>query len=167
MILKNWYKFVGYGVFKKGTLVNKTGTTSSPSTLHISFVGTSYQPSMSQVATTKTSCGIVFGTGNTPVTIDDYKLSGEQITGIAATCAVEVASDDDGITATSVCSITNNNSEAITVSECGLMTKSHSGSSNYEDHFVLVERTVLDTPVTIPAGGVGQVTYTIRMNYPT
>ena len=32
---------------------------------------------------------------------------------------------------------------------------------------IWVERTVLETPVTIPAGGVGQVTYTIRMNYPT
>lgn len=29
-----------------------------------------------------------------------------------------------------------------------------------------INRTVFDTPVTIAAGGVGQVTYTIRMNYP-
>lgn len=57
--------------------------------------------------------------------------------------------------------ITNNNETDITIGEVGIVYQTGSSYS------VLFERTVLESPITIPAGGVGQVTYTIRMNYPT
>ena len=59
-----------------------------------------------------------------------------------------------------VLTITNNNATDITIGEVGIV---YQGSNTA----ALLERTVLDSPITIPAGGVSQITYTIRMNYPT
>ena len=43
----------------------------------------------------------------------------------------------------------------------------YTGNSIYTTYPYLIERTVLESPITIPAnGGVGQVTYKIRMDYP-
>ena len=65
--------------------------------------------------------------------------------------------------------LTNTGSEDFTISELGLVTYAYITNTNgycYENNFLL-ERTVLENPITIPAnGGVGQVTYTIRMDYP-
>ena len=65
-----------------------------------------------------------------------------------------------------VYTITNNNAEEITIREVALHVlfyRTTSGSTNG----CVIDRTVLDTPVTIPAGGVGQVEYTITFNLPT
>lgn len=114
--------------------------------------------------------GLVFGSGNEPATIDDYKLSGDVITGCAYSNAINHSMSDDGsegaITATYT--ITNNNDEDITIGEIGLYSEMYwmTKQNTYTCYPVLWERTVLESPITIPAGGVGQVTYTIQMNYP-
>ena len=118
-------------------------------------------PYMGKVQKSYSYGGVILGTGDTAPSIDDYKLSGDLITTISAIGDISVTQDDNGCTFEGIYSVTNSSSEDVTVKEIGLlMTGAYSGR-------FLVERTVLDTPVTIPAGGIGQVTYTIRMNYPT
>ena len=110
--------------------------------------------------------GVVFGDGDTPVSFDDYKLSGNVVDTITGTAAINHAVDDNGITSTGLYTLTNTSDTEITIREVGLFSRvSLSPTGGIKP--VMYERTVLDSPVTIPAGGVGQVTYTIRMNYPT
>ena len=103
--------------------------------------------------------GVVFGDGNTPATAEDYKLAGNIITGFTATANL-ARSIDNGV-AQIVATYTINASSEVTIKEI-VAFASTGGNGTY-----IVDRTVLDTPVTIPADGVGQVVYTITFNYPT
>lgn len=117
--------------------------------------------------------GVFFGSGNEPVSIDDYKLSGNVVSGFTFSYNDESTYAEDG----SYCivrynyTITNNNDSEITIGEVGLFYESTwyvraTSSAPYTHHYYMFERTALETPITIPAGGVGQVEYTIQMNYP-
>ena len=109
--------------------------------------------------------GVIIGSGTTPPTIDDYKLENRiTLSGITSSGSVSTTSDDGGITLISVLTIANNSGQEITIGECGIFTNNGSTGDAY---CALIERTVLESPITIPAGGVGQVTYTIRMNHIT
>ena len=108
--------------------------------------------------------GVIFGTGDTPPTLADYKLAGDAIFNLVATVSKVSAMDANGFSFAVTYSLTNNNSEAVTIKEVGsVLGKSAAGQANK----VLIDRTVLDNPVTIEAGGVGQVVYTIGMSFPT
>lgn len=109
--------------------------------------------------------GAVLGTGTTPPSLDDYRLSGDMITDFNYTSTVSIEEVDGGVEYTAVYTITNAGADEFTIGEIGLFGTTYGSSS--ASYAVLIERTVLDEPVTIPAGGVGQVTYTIRMEYPT
>ena len=127
--------------------------------------------SMSSAPASNTGSGIVFGNGTKEVSFDDYALSGDIFTTFTATSGYTFSHDVDGMTVTTTATLTNTGTSDFTVSEVGLYGwqsayTSQTTSSTTMCRF-MVERTVLDTPVTIPAGGIGQVTYTIRMNYPT
>lgn len=118
--------------------------------------------------------GVIFGTGTTPPAADDYTLSGEIICGLTTSntmVSYTSKSDDEAQVLTSLFTITNTTGEDFTIGEVGLLVNTYCYDSTHPSNFgyrgFLVERTVLDTPVTIPAGGVGQVTYTIRMDYTT
>lgn len=114
--------------------------------------------------------GIVFGSGNAPATIDDYKLSGDPISGITNSYTKESTFAENGSLGdiSIVYTITNNNETDITIGEIGYFTENYVQMANGKMRHVayLWERTALESPITIPAGGVGQVEYTIRMNYP-
>ena len=107
--------------------------------------------------------GVVFGTGNTAPEASDYKLAGEIVSTISHGIVVNYSMDDSGFSVTATYTITNTGSETITIREVGLVA---SGGNNAASK-VLVERTVLDSPVTIEPAGVGQVVYTIKMNFPS
>ena len=104
--------------------------------------------------------GVVFGDGNTPATAEDYKLAGNIIKGFTAIANL-AHSIDNGV-AQVVATYTINASSEVTIKEIVAFAYTGGGNSAY-----IVDRTVLDTPVTIPAGGIGQVVYTITFNYPT
>lgn len=136
------------------------------------YIGT-YMMQLTQLNKLCTSqgedAGVSFGTGNTPPSFDDYALSGDAVTSVSFTLMRQCEVDDNGCTLTCVYTITNTGSEDVTIGEVGIWGRYdyYYSSGNRRAVYPLIERTVLDTPVTIPAGGVGQVTYTIRMNYPT
>lgn len=130
-------------------------------------------PTVYKVRTSYTGYGgVVFGTGTTPPTIDDYCLSGDLVTTLTATATVTLDYDEGGVTVTAVYTLTNTGADTVTIGEVGLIgcvATTNSSSTSYQTESVkcLFERSVLDTPVEIPAGGFGQVTYTIRIDYPT
>ena len=107
--------------------------------------------------------GICVGSGTTPPTYEDYKLESMITSGISGT--VKTTLDDNNDTVWTL-TITNSSSADITIGEVGYFNVGFYGAGNSTDYF-MYERTVLDTPITIAAGGFGQVTYTIRFNYPT
>lgn len=160
MFLLNFYKIIGIASLgnSSGKLVKTNGTEYNVSqTQALNGIGA---VAALNTLITSYSEGAVFGDGDTPPALEDYKLSGNVITGISATVVVNSVYEANGMTTTATYTVTNNKSASVTIREIGVCT--NTSSTNY----VLVERTVLDTPITIEPGGVGQVTYTIRMNYP-
>ena len=119
-------------------------------------------------ATLKTSIDgtcIVFGDGDATPTINDYNLSGNLITGIVS--STSTVRKSNGVEKRFT--VTNNNSNEIIIKEICYFSQAgwRSDLGSTSGVILLLDRTVLDTPVTIPAGGVGQVVYTITLNYPT
>ena len=106
--------------------------------------------------------GVSFGIGTTPANATDYKLENSlpstQIS-VSVPSAVSYSRVDTYEEYSVTFGVTNKTAEAITISEVGLTAAPQSA------YPVLVDRTVLDTPVTIPAGQSKQITYTIRFNY--
>lgn len=109
--------------------------------------------------------GVIFGNGNTPPTVDDYYLSGEQVTNLSYTYnIVKEFTEDNEIRLNCLYTITNNNAQTISISEIGLV-KIHYITNGY--YPIMLERTVLDTPVVIEPSGVGQVRYVITFKLPS
>lgn len=136
----------------KAMSVNTTGGSESPALNHLlnNYSGT--------------SGGVLYGTGDAEVSYDDYKLSGDIITGLSATYKSTVTIEGNTAVISSVGTLTNNNSEAVTISEVGLMGKTQSSASIAYSY--LADRTLLEKPITIEPGGVGQVTYSVRYTIP-
>lgn len=179
MFTKNWYRalalFLGSnnGEFGAKTTYKMASGNSTEYTSRVFGVGfgatgqtSSYTdgfgPSMKFVTTSGN--GVHFGTGTTEPIFDDYKLSGDVISAskFSYSAVLSSESDDEGISYTAEYTISNTDSDSFTIGEIGLFTYATNNIGLF-----MVERTVLDEPVTIPAGGVGRVTYTIRMEYPT
>ncbi len=176
MFLRNWYKAVAsvFGQYSSINFKNYQGTElmlyrSNNYLLKVAYDGSDTScPAMKNVVTNYTSTGgVIFGTGTTPPTLEDYSLSGTLITTITCTSSLTTKADAEGMTLTALYTITNTASTAITIGEIALMCNLYNSSNSTHSYKGLVERTVLDEPVTIEPGGVGQVTYTIEFKYPT
>lgn len=180
MFTKNWYKFISLQIGQGPETVKLTYTTVSGTTvngqynndaLHIACnVDHSYVPSIYKLRTsldTSSYPGVYLGNGTIEPTYDDYWLSGDIISTYTYTATVTSAFDDEGLVVTALYTLTNTGSEAFTVNEIGLVGNSNPSSGKGSKYNALLERTLLESPVTIEPGEVGQITYTIRMNYPT
>ena len=178
MFVSNYYKIMAMN-FSGANLSN--GTTQSGTTSGI-YKTSSYWGDVFDIkntgyglrfelmtSITSSLAGVAFGTGTTPVTFNDYKLSGNYISGLTASISKSSGSDEDGAWKTALYTITNSNDYDVTIGEVGsfIVCCSSTSTQSSSRYSALVERTVLSSPVTIPAGGVGQVTYTLRFNYPT
>lgn len=109
---------------------------------------------------------VYFGTGTTPATLDDYKLESIITSGISISEQSETSSlADNVITKKATYILKNNSSSDITIGEIGIYKYINYGSSSNASFFLL-ERTVLDEPITIPADGTGTVNYTIKIQVP-
>lgn len=114
-------------------------------------------PTLKKVITNEWDKGTAFGDGTAEPTIDDYNLSGNIIKTLTGTANVTTSTDDNGVEITSVFTLTNTGTEPVTISEVGRF----GGFRTF-----LVERVLLETPVTLVPNGIGQVTFTTRFNYP-
>ena len=122
---------------------------------------------------TNSSTGVAFGSGNTAATENDYTVTpigGLSVTSPGSTFTTVYDSENNKFYTYSNFTVTNNNAEAVTIREIGkfnVFYKSTAigtlcGSSNSDKMSVLIDRVVLDDPVTIPAGESGVVRYSVN-----
>lgn len=170
MVTRNWYNFfksyrgarrIEGGITEWNGTKNYAGWYNTSSS---SFANTiTFRDAAVRFATGTGNEGIVLGSGRTPATIDDYKLESMITSGLSASATRSYDEDNDTIY---VLTITNTSNEDITIGEIGCVGIVHIGENNSGTKYVLTERTVLDSPVTIPAGGIGKVEYRIKMIIP-
>ena len=166
MLTKNFYAYIRGSFSENNTAATFTLTDGTASMVQLS---SSYPPFkvMNTWAKSNTSTGVSFGTGTTPPTVSDYflesLLTATQIN-VSVPSLVSFSKYDTHEEYTVTFGITNKTADAIAISEIGLTAMPYSPYSG-NNQYALVDRTVLDTPVTIPAGQSKQITYTIRFNY--
>lgn len=120
---------------------------------------------------TQYTSGLIFGTGNDPVSKNDYKLSGEIVNIASSQIMVNEISNEftnEYKERTFEYTINNNTGAEITIGEVALCCYYSWGSSFTNGTFFnyLLERTPLEKPITIEAGGSGKITYSIKVYYP-
>lgn len=106
--------------------------------------------------------GIAFGTGNVPPSLDDYWLSGDSISTISILARSANTSFGDGsLRISSDLTVKNTSStDTIVINEMGFMAYVYTAKSS--GGYVLVDRTVLDTPLTLAPGEQGVITHTLN-----
>ena len=176
MFTKNWYAMIAYSIgmnqddFKNiiRNMEGNDGNSGSYGTainLLNSNSGCPYIGRINDQSIAYSKSGVIIGSGTTAPTINDYALESRITTPLSSSGTITTTYNDNSVTHTSVFTITNNHTEEITISEIGIFNSSTAKSG--EKYAYLLERTVLETPITISSGGVGQVTYTITINLPT
>lgn len=171
MLTKNFYSFVlGKGL--KTTISKSLTSTEGTVYDHSYYYNNSSDmvfSCMSSFTSSATGSGVMIGTGTTPATAGDYKLEAQITTGVtfSGTTNVSYNIDDDGYSMFTTGGVKNTGTEPIAVSEVGLVCRLYYGTSSSNLCNVLLDRTVLEEPITINPGETKQLTYTIRMNYPT
>lgn len=101
---------------------------------------------------------LMLGTGTTAPTADDYRLESPITTNLSCD---SVSVSRTSLTKTYTATFTNSGSSDITVTEVGFVVYIlylYGPNDENSDHF-LMDRTVLETPITIPAGESRTVTY--------
>lgn len=110
--------------------------------------------------------GVYFGTGTTPATLADYTLEKPITSGLSITNPSKYSFNDNGEgkwTYSASYVLTNTSGAEINIYEIGIITMAGTtGNSTYAP--LLMERTVLTEPITIPAGGAKLVTVTVTQN---
>lgn len=178
MFTRNWYVTVGNfltGAASEVELTDFDGTKGIQGTINTNYgvpqlhKGNKSISGSSEMETilktiTNPGKGVTFGDSDVAPTMDDYTLAGNVFANFTGTASVKAEGSDGLAKITGLYTLTNTGDTAFTIREVALWQPITMGSAITS---ILIERTVLDSPVTIEPGGVGQVTYTIRMNYPT
>ena len=108
------------------------------------------------------SCtGLYFGSTAHPASVNeiDFPDKNDLVYFSGSGTAPVVEFFDDHADIFTALTLTNNNGEAVTISEI------YYAKWWYNSYGYLLDHTVLDAPITIPAGGVKSLTYTIRINF--
>ena len=97
----------------------------------------------------------------------DYKLSGSIVAGLTSTYTKTVSDTDEYSRFTLNFTLTNSNAEEVTIREVGYIGECPFYNNNNRKYaYVLFWRELLESPITIPAGGVGQVSVNLDINLP-
>jgi hypothetical protein len=120
-------------------------------------------------AITSNSMGVVFGSGTTAPTENDIDLETSDTASTGAKIAASVIGASNYIEngkyySTVSYTIKNNTNADITIAEIGMYQPSTSSNDNTKKP-ILIDRTVLDEPVTIPAGETRQIKYTLCVDW--
>lgn len=158
MLNKNYYAIV----------INSTINKYNGAELLTKLDGTTYSPNelgWDKIRFSETLHGdIVFGTGVESPTFNDFKLSGEEITTIKIqNTAYSYSKYPDGVKCVRSMFVQNTGSNTITIGEVGWTTGILRTSNN--SNIVLLDRTILDEPLTLLAGESGQINYSIYFHY--
>lgn len=116
--------------------------------------------------TNANSSGFCVGSGSTAATENDYELASMITSGLSASVVATASLDGGNPTAVYDLTITNTGSEAVTIAEIGfkqnLYTTTTEGGTSFSNRVFLLDRTVLDEPVIIPAGEFAVIRYTLK-----
>lgn len=105
--------------------------------------------------------GMAFGTGTVPPTLEDYWLSGDVITTLQIVACVITSDINNAVQMKNEVTVKNtSNTETVVINEMGIIGKFYYGSSGVA---CLVDRTVLDAPLTLAPGEQGVITYTFNL----
>lgn len=177
MILKNyWEIFAMIMARKKSAPVKITKTDGNEAIIYYNSSNATSNASGlwfgdTAMTTAVDSSGVIFGTGTTPPTAEDFRLSGTVVTGIKSTTNFVGTYDELGGGFTVTYTITNNNADPVTIGEVGVIMRVYHYNSSSDNtnrtSYAMIERSVLDEPIVIPAGSAGQVVFSIRMNKPS
>lgn len=118
-----------------------------------------------------TAVGIHVGTGDTAATENDYTLASLITAGLSGVITLSKGMDaNDCPYVTYNLVLTNSTSADIVVKEIGMFQQESCGASagatsGLSNRVFMVDRTVLDTPVTVPANGNAAIYYTLKTSY--
>ena len=104
-------------------------------------------------AGTDTSSWLIIGTGTGTVSDNDYCLFNQDSN---CTCVSASSSTTSNLTKSYTASFQNNSESDITITETGIVGRCWIYNNYYT---MLLEHTLLETPVIIPAGGTRTITY--------
>lgn len=116
--------------------------------------------------------GVIFGDGTGEVTSKDYKLFGEPVFGFSSSNVTTISEtrydDKNRPQLFREYTLSNTLGKDVTIGEIGLCLSvfHYTGPSSGRYYPVLLDHTALENPITIPAGGVGKITYTITLDSP-
>lgn len=163
MLTKNYYAIWLYtATGTKAKVTNTSGTSTTP-TLDMTYAQNAIALNKADYSSLNY---IVFGDGTEAPTLDDYKLSGNRITNLSVqqtTYTWERLAN--GVKATRSMFVNNSNTDAVTISEIVWYGYCNSQSSIGNGDTVVIDRTLLDSPVTIAAGATAQINYSIFFPY--
>lgn len=157
------------------SLLQVTGVDGVPYFLSQNFNNSCYPNSRSeQFTSSATASGISLGTDDTPATEDDYNLGNTITAGISMAVSSKAATFVNGQPALKyTLTVTNTGAEAVTVREVGTKQNvqcdiypGHITTSPSTTHVVLIDRTVLDAPVTIQPGDAAVIEYSLIASPP-
>ena len=168
MVTKNWYTVLK-AQMARTTILNGLRDTSGITYNAGYGTGSNYVfldtmvPRAGGLNFSRSSTGVVLGSGSTPPTLDDYTLEEMIESGLSGSVTNTAVDENHNVTKTYT--ITNTSDEDITITEIGIHGWAYT-QENRNSVCLLIDRTLLEEPVTIPAGGVGIVTYTLGINIP-
>lgn len=174
MFTKNFKKILTRAIFNSSTMgsdrpslsegftmMGATGTEITPFTnpssmsAFINVFNNPYTTSSGEDAYNKIFCRL--GTGTTAATEDDYWLETQDDN---LTCSSAVASETDSNTKVYTFTFNNPTSENISITETALGIKLNSNVLR-ENSSIMLDRTVLDTPITFSPGETKAIIYEI------
>jgi hypothetical protein len=174
MITNNFKRILGAILLSNST--DQTGKIAvkkqDGNTVYISaFINAQQFPASvsSNVVNSNSSSGIRIGSGNTPATENDYALESPITSGYtASTPSIDKTVDNNGnVSLDYTFTVTNTGSADLTIREIGYFQNKSSGNtlngSATNFTYLLLDRTVLDAPVVIPAGEYAAIKYSLKL----
>jgi hypothetical protein len=155
--------------FPSPELVTVKATTGNNRILNLNYAGNNNFPgTVGHSVQLSVAQGIWLGSGTTPPTEMDYNLESRITSGLAVSGTVVTYDADQNGNPYLVYlfSLTNTSSSTITISEIGYVQQM-SGSGYGSDSYILLDRTVLENPITIEPGEDAAVKYELKAILPT
>lgn len=131
--------------------------TSSINSLNLKYLMTKFN----KTSTYSDNSYIYFGDSNEPESKEDYMLKGSILNScIDLVYKLTTIREEDKVKLTTVYTIKNISDSTITIREVAIITPVYYGNVN--SYKFMFDRTVLDEPLTLASGQVGEITYTIE-----
>ena len=151
-------------------IISQTGAA-----VYLSFRQNGFPYSVSNnvsINNTSSSTGIRLGSGNTQASEDDYNLDSRITSGLTASSPVVTYGVDENGNPYKVFlfTLTNSTNSDITVAEIGYFQQLYTSSSQgaiSSTATIMLDRTVLSTPVTVPANDSAVIKYTLKTIMPS